>query len=143
LKRLESNLRALEESCCPPDEAVMKEKVWTPATTGDLDPPRVEHERVRTARPGQPLRLSARVSDPAGVQSVRLRYRLVRQFDDYATLEMVPDGTGAYTATVPADFIQSAWDFMYFIEVIDRRGNGLNWPDLARELPYVLVPVQR
>jgi hypothetical protein len=44
---------------------------------------------------------------------------------------------------VPAGFITTQWDFMYFIEAIDARGNGLNWPDLARELPYVIVPVAR
>ncbi len=143
LARLEASLRALEESCCPPDDAVLKEKVWTPATTGDREPPRVAHERIRTAEAGQPLRIAARVSDPSGVQSVRLRYRLVRQFDDYATLEMKPDDTGAYAATVPAGFLTAAWDFMYFIETIDRHGNGVNWPDLARELPYVIVKVAR
>lgn len=121
----------------------MKEKVWKPATSDDREPPRIAHERVRTATPGQPLRITAQVSDPAGVASVRLRYRLVRQFDDYATLEMQPDGNGAYSATVPAGFINAKWDFMYFIESIDARGNGLNWPDLARELPYIIVPVAR
>jgi hypothetical protein len=67
----------------------------------------------------------------------------VNQFDDYATREMRPDAAGAYAATVPGEAIQAGWDFMYFIEVIDARGNGLNWPDLARELPYVIVKVGR
>lgn len=31
LKRLESSLRDLEEQCCPPDEAVLREPVWQPA----------------------------------------------------------------------------------------------------------------
>jgi hypothetical protein len=143
LKRLEGNLRALEESCCPPDEAVLKQKVWTPAVDGDREPPRVEHERVPAAQPGQPFTVTARVTDPSGVKSVRLRYRRVNQFDDYATREMQPDASGAYTATVPGEAIQAGWDFMYFIEVIDTRGNGLNWPDLAREMPYVIVKVGR
>ncbi len=30
LKSLEVNLRELEEQCCPPDEAIAKEKVWAP-----------------------------------------------------------------------------------------------------------------
>ncbi len=143
LKRLEASLKELEEQCCPPDEAGLKEKVWTPVVTGERDPPRVEHERLRTARPGQPLRVVARVTDPAGIQAVRLRYRNVRQFDDYATLEMQPDATGAYAAAVPAGFTTTEWDFMYFIEVIDARGNGRNWPDLAQGLPYVIVKVAR
>jgi hypothetical protein len=34
LKELERSLKELEEQCCPPDEAIMKEKVWTPAPRG-------------------------------------------------------------------------------------------------------------
>ena len=143
LKRLEASVKELEEQCCPPDEAVLKEPVWAPAIDGDREPPRIEHERLRTAVPGQPLRIAARVTDPSGVQSVRLRYRHVRQFDDYATLEMQPDGAGIYAATVPAGFTNATWDFMYFIEAIDLRGNGLNWPDLAVEMPYVIVKMAR
>jgi hypothetical protein len=30
LRKLESNLRELEEQCCPPDEAILKEPVWMP-----------------------------------------------------------------------------------------------------------------
>lgn len=31
LKKLESNLKELEEQCCPPDETTLKTKIWTPA----------------------------------------------------------------------------------------------------------------
>lgn len=145
LVKLEANLKDLEEQCCPPDEAILKEKVWTPARDGDRDPPAVVHERVRSIPPGQPVRLTARVTDPSGVQSVRLRYRHVTQFEDYRTLEMLPSAgdTAVYTATVPGEFIVPQWDFMYFLEVIDARGNGANWPDLATEMPYVIVTVER
>jgi hypothetical protein len=48
-----------------------------------------------------------------------------------------------FAATVPGEFIDRQWDFMYFIEVIDQVGNGRCWPDLAREMPYVIVKVAR
>ncbi|MES2694965.1 MAG: hypothetical protein V4773_15950 [Verrucomicrobiota bacterium] len=32
LKQLELHFKELEEQCCPPSEAIMKEKVWQPAT---------------------------------------------------------------------------------------------------------------
>jgi hypothetical protein len=32
---------------------------------------------------------------------------------------------------------------MYFIEVIDGDGHGIQWPDLAVETPYVIVHLQR
>ena len=33
LKNLEFTLKELEDQCCPPDEAILKEKVWQPATS--------------------------------------------------------------------------------------------------------------
>lgn len=39
LRRVEASYKDLEEQCCPPDEAVMREKVWSPATDGDRTPP--------------------------------------------------------------------------------------------------------
>ncbi len=144
LKKLESGLKELEEQCCPPDEAILKEVVWVPAKIGDGEPPRVEHERIRIARVGEPLIVTARVADPAGVKSVRLRYRHLTQFEDYATLEMKPSAEpGAYSVMVPGSFIVPEWDFMYFLETTDAQGNGANWPDLAREAPYVIVKVVR
>jgi hypothetical protein len=142
LAKLEFNLKELEAQCCPPDDAVAKEKVWAPATAGDRTPPSVTHERLRLVHPGTPVRVAATVTDPSGVASVRLRYRHVTQFEDYATLEMKPTGEpGVFAATVPGDFIVPGWDFMYFLETIDRAGSGANWPDLAKEPPYVNVPV--
>jgi len=141
LKRLESGLKELEDMCCPPDEAVLKEKVWTPSREGDRTPPRVEHQRVPTAKAGQSVRVEVVVTDESGVQSVRLRYRRVNQFDDYAVLPMARGADGVYGATVPGEAVVAGWDFMYFIEVIDARGNGRNWPDLAEEMPYVIFKV--
>jgi hypothetical protein len=144
LKKLEAYLKELEEQCCPPDEAVLKEKVWAPAANGDREPPQVQHERVRVAKPGEPLRIVARVSDASGVASVRLRYRHVTQFEDYATLDMTPTGAAnEFAATVPGESIDPKWDFMYFLEVTDQAGNGANWPNLTKEAPYVIVKVER
>ena len=168
LKKLEDDLKDLEAQCCPPDEAVLKEKVWSPAPAPTEIWPRVEHtppnverpviekERIGgieifkpkpppvTIPPGEPLRLTARVTSPDGVASVRLRYRHVTQFEDYATLEMTRTGDSPdYTATVPGDFLVPQWDFMYFIEATDRAGHGVQWPDLAQEAPYVIVKLQR
>ncbi len=144
LANLEYDLKELEAQCCPPDEAVVKEKIWQPATTGDRTPPRVEHERARRAKPGQPLIITARVTDPSGVQSVRVRYRPVTQFEDYASLDLLPtSAAGVYSVSIPATAFSPLYDFMYYLEVIDAAGNGATWPDLAKETPYVLVKVER
>ena len=44
---------------------------------------------------------------------------------------------------VPAEHVVSKWDFMYLIEVMDRHGNGKIYPDLNKEMPYVVVKLQR
>ena len=123
LAKLEANLQKLEEQCGPPDDAASKEAVWTPAQRGDLTPPPVEHERVaHRRRSASPLRIVARVTDPSGVKSVRLRYRHVTQYEDYATLDMQPTGRpDEYAATIPGEFLEPTWDAMYFIEAIDGR----------------------
>jgi dienelactone hydrolase len=75
---------------------------------------------------------------------VRLRYRSVNQYQDYRTLEMTPAGKkDQYQAVIPAEHVLPKWDLMYFIEVIDNRGNGKIYPDLEKETPYVIVKLQR
>jgi hypothetical protein len=96
------------------------------------------------ARPGEDLAVSAQATSPAGIRTLRLRYRHLTQVEDYATVEMKPDATGkTYTATIPGSFIVPKWDLMYFVEAVDRKGNGRNYPDLEIEAPYVIVPVAR
>jgi len=91
-----------------------------------------------------PLRITAAVSDPAGVKWVRLRYRGVNQHFDYRTLPMhAPAGSDRYEATVPGEELSPRWDFMYFIEVMDENGNGKIWPDLEEQTPYVIVKLRR
>ena len=48
-----------------------------------------------------------------------------------------------YAATIPLEFIDPQWDVMYFIEAVDRAGNGTHWPDFEREAPYVMVHLRR
>ena len=135
---LEQERRRLDPSR-PPRRVVPQASV-----SADREGPTVACDRIATTPPMQPLRVVARVSDPSGVASVRLRYRHVTQFEDYETLEMQPDGApGLYAATVPGEFLVPEWDFMYFIEAIDKAGNGVMWPDLEKEMPYVIVRLDR
>ncbi len=107
--------------------------------------PVIDAERVTTGRAGQPLRITARVSTPLGVAAVRLHYRSVTQFDEYQIRDMQPAAgqPGVYTATIPGDALNPKWDFMYFIDAVDRADSGAIWPDLLKEAPYVIVKLQR
>jgi hypothetical protein len=76
--------------------------------------------------------------------SLRLRYRHVTQYENYATLEMQPTGkANEYAATIPGEFLKPEWDAMYFLDAIDGAGNGAIWPDFRHEAPYVFVKLQR
>ena len=39
LKKLEANVKDLEAQCCPPDEALLLEKIWTPTAKASTPPP--------------------------------------------------------------------------------------------------------
>jgi hypothetical protein len=115
-----------------------------PVSSTDQQPPSVTIQTVTAATVGEPLRIAAVVRDPAGVQAVRLRYRHLTQYEDYNTLPMTLDPkSGAYTASIPAAFIVPRWDLMFFVEAVDKHGNGRNYPDFEVETPYVVVPVRR
>ena len=110
----------------------------------DSTPPQVTLQPGAKARPGAPFTVAARAEDPSGIASLRLRYRHLTQVEDYKTADMTPDPkTGLYSAAIPGDFITSTWDLIYFIEAIDKAGNGRNYPDLEKGAPYVIVPVAR
>jgi hypothetical protein len=96
------------------------------------------------AVPGRDFVVGVKVTAPEGVKWIRLRYRHVNQKEDYQTAEMTLDSrSGAYAASIPASFIDPQWDLMYFVEIVDRRGNGRIYPDLEIETPYIVVGLKR
>lgn len=104
----------------------------------------VDHQPVRKAAHDQDLHIGARITAPAGVKWVRLRFRPVNQHFDYATLEMkARPGSDYFEATIPAAEINPAFDLMYFIELMDTAGNGRIYPDLDSETPYIVVELDR
>lgn len=113
------------------------------AASADHHVPDVELLPVSQARPGQDLEIAVKAEDPSGVKTVRLRYRHLTQFEDYATAEMIRGADGLYRARIPGDFITAEWDLIYFIEAVDRVGNGGNSPDLEQGPPYRIFGVAR
>ena len=112
--------------------------------TNDNEPPRIRHNRVKSAAAGKPLTVTAEVRDRSGVKWVRLRYRSVTQFQDYKTLDMIETKKkGQYKVVVSGEDIVAKWDFMYLFEVMDNKGNGKIYPDLEQETPYVMVKLRR
>ena len=147
LHALEKGLADLErqQEGQKPDPTVSPAPRFHPNTiVGDGEAPQVSHQPVFAAAAGKPLALKATVRDPAGVKWVRLRYRSVNQHQDFRTLAMLYKGDKNYfDAVIPGEEIVPTWDLMYFIEAMDRDGNGAIFPDLDEETPYVVVKLKR
>ncbi len=112
--------------------------------TEDFEPPTVALERIKKAPINKALKVTTKVTDASGVQSVMLRFRSVNQFEDYRSLKMTKVGTSdTYEATIPSDFSDGKYNLMYFVEVMDTKGNGVIYPDLEKEAPYVIVQLDR
>jgi hypothetical protein len=115
-----------------------------PARDANAQPPAVTLVPTAAAEPGRDLRITVHVSGPEAVKWVRLRYRHVSQYEDYQTVEMTRDAkTGAFSGAIPAAFIDPKWNLMYFVEAVGKNGAGRMYPDLEREMPYVIVSVKR
>jgi len=114
------------------------------AVTTDDTPPQVLHQPVASARPGEPIAITAQVRDASGVGTVYLRYRGVNQHQDFHQLRMLPTGRAdEFRAEIPGADVDGRWDLMYYIEATDRYGNGRIYPDLEKETPYVVVKLRR
>lgn len=110
----------------------------------DHEPPRTEIDRIETAKLNSEITVTARVTDPAGIESVVLRFRRVSQFADYQALPMTrAAGSDQYEAVIPAAYSDGKYDVMYFVEVMDKQGNGRMVPDMEEETPYVIVRLDR
>lgn len=146
-KRLENELESLKQTRTEIKDSIFEKDLIAPLKvliTDDNEPPTVELLRVKSAPINKPLKIEAEVSDASGVKNVTLRYRHVNQFEDYQSIEMTKtDVSDTYEATVPSQFFDGKYDVMYFVKVMDTKGNGKIYPDLEVEIPYVVVKLDR
>lgn len=144
LEQKRSSAQALANAATATAIAKAVADVKRPSGLPNSQPFQIKHQPIISTPAGKPLPVTVQVKAPAGVKWVRLRYRNVNQELDYQTLTMQPSGEGGvYSVTVPAEQINPAWDFMYFIEVMDRNGTGRIYPDLNTETPYRIVKLIR
>lgn len=138
LRRLEQSLRELEDMCCPPDEAVLREKVWSPAAA-ERFPGRVEHQRPVRAEVGSGLRLAVRLSGMGDGARVWLRHGAPG--GEEFTEEMSPGTAGEHAAVISGEAfgVNRAW--IYRFEIHDARGRAWSWPGVAEGGPGFVVPV--
>lgn len=106
-------------------------------------PPAVEILPSGQATEGEDYVVTVRAADPAAIQTLRLRYRHVTQYEDYLSAAMTAGADGVYQARIPGAFVTAKWDLMFFVEAIGRNGGGRVYPDLEAGTPWVLAPVKR
>jgi hypothetical protein len=98
------------------------------------------HHAVNNIPAGQQVAIKIKVSAPAGVKWVHLQYRAVNQYKDFEMLPMtLTSEKDVYQATIPAEKIDTRYNLMYLVEVMDNNGKGFIYPDLNRETPYKVV----
>lgn len=57
---------------------------------------------------------------------------------------MEPDGApGEYSAVIPDADIDTNYDLMYYIGLMDKAGHGKIFPDLDKETPYKIIKLIR
>ena len=143
LKSLERGIERLKEQRANyvPDGTIVPAPLYKPAPAANNDRYfTIRHTPVESAPAGQPVTVKINVSAPAGVKWVHLQYRAVNQYLDFTMLPMTPaNEKNTFEATIPADRIDTTYDLMYLIEVMDNNGRGFIYPDLNKETPYEIV----
>lgn len=93
---------------------------------------------------GQPLTIRVKVTATAGLKWVHLLYREVNQYKEFKTIDMhVTRDKNIFEATIPGEGVTSKWDLMYLFEIMDRHKNGIIFPNLDIQTPYILVKVSK
>jgi hypothetical protein len=104
----------------------------TATTTGKR--PALQHTVPARLPPGQPLELRFSSADDWG--AVQLYYRHVNQAERWRQIE-VPWRDGAYSATIPADYVHSPYPLQYYFVVLGTQVPGFG--DDLSGTPYFVV----
>ena len=144
---LEGGLEKLKEQRAgfKPGETVVQAPLYKPAPAADNSRYfNIIHSPIETSPAGQPVTVKINVTAPAGVKWVHLQYRAVNQYLDFTMTPMRITGEpNTFEATIPANEINTRYDLMYLIEMMDNNGRGFIYPDLNSETPYRIVRFER
>ncbi|MBX2873590.1 MAG: hypothetical protein KTR30_15860 [Saprospiraceae bacterium] len=140
LEQLQAERNTLGKTNSPRTAPLYKEASSIP-TANQFE---IQHQAISNALVNQPINIKASIKAPKGIKWINLRYRSVNQHLDYQTLPMkAEEGSAIYQVEIPANQIDPTFDFMYFIEIMDKERNGFIYPDLEQETPYIIVKLNR
>ncbi|MCA9517120.1 MAG: PKD domain-containing protein, partial [Myxococcales bacterium] len=104
----------------------------------DTTPPTITHTAIANGRPeGQSVPVSATVTDPSGVVSVKLVYRPTG-FPLFQEITMTAGAGGAYTADIPS-FAVTPPGVEYYLRATDGAGNTGASPVGGSSAPYTFT----
>lgn len=98
------------------------------------------HAPQETVTADKDLEIALKLSNPATISTVRLRYRLLAA-DATETVAEMPAGDDV-RFVIPAVQLDGHWDLRYYFELIGRDGQGWFAPDPLKARPWWDVRVQ-
>jgi hypothetical protein len=100
----------------------------------DRTPPEVELLPEQVDREAEKAVIRVKLSDPSGIHSAELLYKAMPSTEAWERIPL-EEQDGVYQTEVPMDYE----GLQYCMELIDGAGNGVVWPDIQKETPYVTV----
>lgn len=70
-------------------------------------------------------------------------HRPVNQEYEYERFPMKKVNDNSFEVAISPGKIDVQWDYMYYFEIMDKKGNGIIYPDLNKETPYIFVKINR
>jgi hypothetical protein len=104
----------------------------------------VSHTPSQSFRRGEPLSIQGRASGE--VKEIRLRFRRVNQSEPWQSKAMTVDGTGRFSAIIPAEYGDSPFPLQYHFELRNRSGAASLYPGLKpgwKGQPYFVIGSER
>ncbi len=103
--------------------------------SGDSQPPTIQFEMGKPVIPSDTFIIKSTISDPSGVKSAKVFYKLQPSFEEWKSKDMINTGGDAYQVVLPL----SSQGLMFHFEVIDYHGNGTIYPDPKSTAPYYII----
>ena len=102
----------------------------------DTEPPEITHTPVTDGVEGNPIEISAVITDESGVSEAALYYRKGGDAE-YSRLEMLTASADTYTATIPASFVD-AETIEYYISASDGTNQATHPPTAPTSNPHTI-----
>ena len=103
--------------------------------TDDNQPPVIKYEMKQSEIPAHEFIIKARISDPSGVKSARVFYKLQPSYLNWTSKKMTNIDDNEYQVILPL----SARGLMFHFEAIDNHGNGTIYPNPNLATPYYVI----